>query len=132
MIYKETENKTGIPNGTNEKVCDLNYLNELMGNKNNLIVGIMDAFLTQVPEELRCINEAVEKADFLSIKSYAHNMKSSVSIMGVAVLAPVLREMEALATECSTIERIIELNQLLNTICIRSIREIENEKKNYK
>src|ERR1700690_2153568 len=105
MTKNNSENKitesnpsTGVPLVFNSNVCDLNYLTELMGNKNHLIIGIMDAFLMQVPEELKCIGDAIAKTDYAIIRSFAHTMKSSVSIMGISILTPILKEMEDLGS----------------------------------
>ncbi len=114
-----------------ENVCDLNYLTEMMDNKKPLIGGIMDSFLQQIPEELQSINDAITKTDYTIIKSFAHTMKSSVSIMGIAILTPILKEMEDLGKAASGIERIKELSIQLNLICEQAIKEIETEKPNY-
>lgn len=114
-----------------ENVCNLNYLKEMMDGKKDLVKGIMDAFLEQVPEELICINNAVEKTDYAVIKKYAHTMQSTVSIMGIAVIKPILHEMEDLSAAAIDIEKIIELNQQLNLICEHAIREIEKDVLNY-
>jgi HPt (histidine-containing phosphotransfer) domain-containing protein len=116
---------------SNENVCDLKYLTEMMGSKKNLIKGIMDAFLEQVPDELKSINDAIPKADYASIKVFSHTMKSSVSIMGVSKLTPILQEMEDLANKATDIEKIIELNEKLNLICKQAIEEIKRELPNY-
>lgn len=130
----------------NEKICNLGYLNEIMGGKKNLMIGIIEVFLKQVPEELHSINDAIEKIDFLAIKNIAHTMRSSVSIMGISVLSPVLKELETLGSIGSdnstsapgisgrlntNIDKIKELNQKLNLICHQAIDEIESEKLNY-
>ena len=120
-------------------VCNLSYLSEMMGEKKSLIKEIIDVFLIQVPEELQSINQAITKTDYATIKNVAHTMKSSVSIMGISVLTPVLQEMEdlgAMAADGSTtlttnIEKIKELNQKLNLICKQAMEEIEKEKHNY-
>jgi HPt (histidine-containing phosphotransfer) domain-containing protein len=114
-----------------ENVCDLKYLTEMMGSKKHLINEIMDAFLKQVPEELQSIKEAITKTDYAIIKSFSHTMKSSVSIMGVSMLTPILQEMEDLATKETDIEKIKELNDTLNLICKQATEEIEREKINY-
>jgi len=122
-----------------KNVCDLNYLTEMMGNKKHLINGIMDAFLIQIPEELKIINDAIIKGDYKTIKNFSHTMKSSVFIMGVSVLTPILQEMEDLAIKAMialdpltiNIEKIKELNETLNVICKQAIEEIEREKPNY-
>lgn len=112
-------------------VCNLKYLIEMMDGKKNLIKGIMDAFLKQIPEELVRINDAVAKTDYVTIKNFAHTMKSSLSIMGISVMAPVLQEMEQLGASSGSIEKIKELNKKLNSICEQAIEEIEKQKQNY-
>ena len=119
------------PNQSNTPVCDLRYLTEMMGSKNNLIRGIMDAFLEQVPDELSRLNSAVIAINYPIIKNLAHTMKSSVSIMGITLLTPILKEMEDLGTNANNIERINELNLQLNLICTQAINEIESKKNNY-
>jgi HPt (histidine-containing phosphotransfer) domain-containing protein len=114
-----------------ETVCNLDYLIKTMGGKKNLIRGIMEASILQIPKELNYIGEAIEKTDYQTIQSYAHTMKSSISIMGITILMPVLAEMENLGKEAVNIEKIRKLNQELNLICSRAIEEIETEKHNY-
>src|ERR1035437_6760875 len=99
MIKNETE--TSVKN-----VCDLSYLSEMVGGKKQLIKEIMDVFLKQVPEELQSINDAVLKTDYAVIKRYAHTMKSTVSIMGISMLTPVLQEMEDLGATATRLEGI--------------------------
>ena len=112
-------------------VCDLKYLTEMMGGKKHLIKGIMDAFLTQIPEELNSISEAITNTNYASIKNFAHTMKSSVSIMGITMLTPVLQEMEALALAAMNIEKIKTLNQELTLICHLAMEEVEKDKEKF-
>ena len=112
-------------------VCNFKYLSDLMNGKKNLITGVMDAFLTQVPEELQRINKAVENTDYATIKIFAHSMRSSVSIMDISVLRTLLEEMEDLGASATGIEKISELNQKLNLICKQALEETEKEKCNY-
>jgi HPt (histidine-containing phosphotransfer) domain-containing protein len=121
MLKNEIEN-------SNVNLCDFKYLFDLMGSKKNLIKGIMDAFLSQVPEDLKQIDEAIIKIDYATIKIFAHTMKSSVSIMGITVLAPILQKIEDLAEISTGIEEIKLLNDKLNLICKQAIVEIEREK----
>ena len=130
MIKNESE-KDIQKNSNGEKVCDLNYLTEMMGGKKSLIKEIMDVFLKQIPEELQSINDAITKTDYATIKKFAHTMKSSVSIMSVSILTPVLQEMEDLGARAIDIEQIKQLNQKLNLICKQALEEIEREKLNF-
>lgn len=131
MINSEPDKSVVPSNPLGENVCDLTYLIEMMDGKKPLIKTIMDAFLKQIPEELDCINEAIKKTDYTIIKNFAHTMKSSVSIMGITILTPVLQAMEHLGGTGEGIEKIKELNQELNSICKRALEEIEKEKYNY-
>ena len=58
-------------------------------------------------------------------------MKSSVSIMSISILIPILKEMEDLGAKATDLDKIKQLNQQLNLICNQAIREIEKEKLNY-
>lgn len=131
MITSESTKNTAPDGSKGGNVCDLKYLTEMMGNKNHLIVGIMDAFLKQIPEELHTINIAVEKTDYPGIKSIAHTMKSSVSIMGISTLAPLLQEIENFGASASGIEKIKVLNKKLIQICAQAIAEVQAQKLNY-
>jgi HPt (histidine-containing phosphotransfer) domain-containing protein len=112
-------------------VCDFKYLSEIMGGKKSLINEIMEVFLKQVPEELKAINEAILGEDYGTIKKVAHTMRSSVSIMGISVLTPVLQEMENLGAGGTDIKRITKLAQELTSICAQATEEVEKQKCNY-
>ncbi len=131
MQNNETENNAIQKNSFEGNVCDLTYLNETMSGKKPLIREIMDIFLTQIPEELQFIKEGIMKENYAMIKKYSHTMKSSVSIMGITLLNPILREMEDLGTAAKDIEKIKQLNNSLNLICEQALNEIEKVKHNY-
>jgi len=113
------------------KLIDLNYLKEIMDGKKELILGMIDTFLSQLPEELLGINNAVRKSEYSVIKKLAHTMISSVSIMGVSILVPVLKEMEELGSQALDMAKINELNLKLNFLSQQVIEEIKSERLNY-
>jgi len=117
---------TTIETNNNPTVCNFEYLSNLMGGKQDLIKKIMDTFLVQVQEELNAINNAILITDYTTIKNMAHTMKSSVSIMGISLLQPILQEMEDLSKITTSFERIIALNTQLNLICNQAFEEIKN------
>lgn len=114
-----------------DTVCDFDYLYRLMGGKKHLIKKIMDTFSVQIKEELKLMNDAIIKKDYTSTKKIAHTMKSTVSIMGISTVVPVLQEMENLVidTSCSDSyrdEKLTALNLELNVICQKALVETEN------
>jgi len=131
MIKIETEKCNVQNNNFGENICNLGYLSETMAGEKHLIKEIIDIFLKQFPEELQCINDAIKKTDYALIKSIAHTMKSSVLIIGISSVVPVLQEIEDLGRTAVNIEKIKELNQKLNVICMQAISEIEREKYKY-
>jgi len=125
MIKNESEKSV-------ENVCDFTYLDKIMNGKKHLIKEVIDAFLKQVPEELRTINDAIINKDYVIIKNVAHTMRSSVSILGITILAPILKEIEDISTPLATsVEKIKELTHELNLICKQAIDEIKREEYNY-
>lgn len=118
-------------NNLTTNVCDLKELREMMREKKPLILEIIDIFLAQIVEELAAINEAIEKTNYPIIKNLSHTMKSTVSIMGIVALKPILTEIESLSTRAEGIEKIKELGQQLILICEKAIEEMEIERQNY-
>ena len=121
MMNEKSENSP-------EKVCNYRYLLTMTGGKEQAIKDITDTFLTQVSEELKSINDAVTKKNYALIKNIAHTMQSTVTVMGISIVAPVLHEMESLGASASDIEKITTMNQKLNLICKQAIDEIESDK----
>lgn len=114
-----------------ENVCNFKYLIEMMHGKKHLINEMIDAFLIEIPKELDNINKAITEENYTAIKNFTHTIMSSVSIMGISTLVPILQEMEGLGAAAVNIEKIIELNKKLNSICEQAMEEIEREKHKY-
>lgn len=130
-IFKKNRRRAGENN-----MCNFDYLNEAMGSRKNLIKGMIDVFLVQAPKDLQNIREAITKSDYALLKSSAHSMRSSVSIMGISVLVPVLLEMEELGGTLPSpgvkqLEKLKELNSTLEITCRQAIGEIEKERYNF-
>lgn len=124
-IYQAVANK--IITKTN-KLINLDFLTKSMKGKKNAIKSVMDIFLKQVPKNLKTINEAIKHADYKTIKSQAHNMKSTVSVFGLLTIVETLNEMENLETKSVDLNRIKSLNHTLNKICKQAINEIKHER----
>jgi HPt (histidine-containing phosphotransfer) domain-containing protein len=131
MINVKSEKNTPAKESFEGNICDFRYLSETMGGKEDLIKEIIDTFLKQVPEHLSDLNDSISKSDYSSMALLVHTLKSSVSIMGISLLTPVLHEMEELATNKTNIERIKELNDHLNGIFKLALEEIEKERLKY-
>jgi HPt (histidine-containing phosphotransfer) domain-containing protein len=127
MIENSMNEQSNQSDKENIKVCNFEYLTEMMGNKKSLVKEIIDAYILQVPDELGELNAAVERADYPTIKKLAHTIKSSVSIMGMNIAVPILQDMENLGASLTDINRINELNGSLKLICKQAMNEINIE-----
>jgi HPt (histidine-containing phosphotransfer) domain-containing protein len=134
MVMKEFP-KGNEQDNVSKKASHLSYLYKTMNGKKQLIKEIIDVFLRQIPQDLSVLNEAVKKKDYLLVKNFAHTMKSSVSVMGISTLVPILHAMEESAKEEANSdgrdERMGQLNIQLNSICNQAIGEIEKDKLDY-
>jgi PAS domain S-box-containing protein len=113
------------------KVIHLDFLIESIGGKKEVIRETIDIFLSQVPEDIQLLNEAITQCDYPRIKNYAHKMKSTASLIGMYEVEPILAEMEHLGAEKKEIERIGTLNKTLNELCKQGVAEMEQERLNY-
>lgn len=112
------------------ELSDLSYLSRIMNGKKHLIYGMLDFFLKNFPMEIQSINLAITAKDYTKIESIAHTMQSSVSIVGISTLTPILKEIEELAIN-QVIDKIKVLKRKLNLIANQSIKELENKKPNF-
>jgi len=117
-----------ISNNDAEKVCSYKYLLAMTRGNEKAIKEITDVFLSQITKELKSINDAVSKSNYGDIKRFTHTMKTTITIMGIATLTPVLHEMESLGALATGIEKIEVLNKKLNKISTQAIDEIERNK----
>ena len=131
MKNNDSENDTIHENSFEANVCDLKELIKMMNGKKHLIKEIIETFLEEIPKELFLINNAVEKIDYAGIKKFSHSLRSTVSIMGIALVEPILKEMEDLAKLTKNIDKIKLLNCELNVICMQAVVEIKKESNNY-
>ena len=118
-------------NQASKKVSDLTYLSNCMAGNKKLIREIMDVFLKQAPEEMMSLNKGVDKQDYELIRRTTHTMKSSVSIMGIASLVLILKQIQDLAICNSDMLKISQLKNEADSILKQAIDEIVEARKDY-
>lgn len=113
---KKTEQKSENTKVLSEKVCNLRYLFDATSGNKKIVKDIIDIFLEETPGELSALQLAIKNTDYSLISDIAHKIKSSFSLLGIAVLEPVFAEMEQLGNNASGIEKIVLLNLRVNII----------------
>lgn len=65
---------------------DLEYLREVSGNNGEFIQEMIQTFLSSFPQVLDDINQALTVKDWLKISKLAHQIKPSLTLMGLEIL----------------------------------------------
>jgi signal transduction histidine kinase/DNA-binding response OmpR family regulator len=68
----------------NGELLDLDYLKEVSGGNVEFEISMIEQFLKQAPGELEAMKEAFDKTNYAELTHIAHNLKTSVSFMGLA------------------------------------------------
>jgi signal transduction histidine kinase/CheY-like chemotaxis protein len=105
-------------------VVDMDYLRALSKGDKEFEKNMMQLFTTQIPHELSELKIAISKRNYKKIGSIAHNMKSTVSYLGIHQLTPVLEQIEEDAHNKSGIARINDNFISVEATCQLAIREV--------
>ena len=82
----DTPSVSTIKNGQNQdKILNLNYLQELSKGNTTFVKSMLSQFVEQMPQEIADLEKAITAKDFTLIKSLAHNMKTTVAFVGLDV-----------------------------------------------
>ena len=111
-------------NGVFKSVISLHYLKELSMGDTVFEQAIMQQFITQIPDELEQLNEAIKSNDHIKIKSIAHGLKSSVAYLGLhEMLHPHLHRLEVESVSKVAENHFSEDWSTVEDVCNRAITE---------
>jgi signal transduction histidine kinase/CheY-like chemotaxis protein len=100
---------------------DLTYMKDISKGNRVYEKKVTGQFISFIPEDLIAIHEAYQQQDFKKINSVAHNMKTSVSIMGLLpLLKPCLDTLEFSQTDSVDVVAAIAK---LDGICKNAVTE---------
>ncbi len=131
IIYRTVKPMVPEQKAVPEAVTDLNYLRDTLNGKKEAIKEMLTYLLKQLPEYLSALSGAIEQKEYPAIAKLSHKIKSSVAIMGVKRLQPILVEMEALGKSNSNLEKLQSLHFDLNNIAQQALKEIQQEQTKY-
>ncbi|WAC14674.1 hybrid sensor histidine kinase/response regulator [Dyadobacter pollutisoli] len=105
------------------KVIDLKYVREISHGDQDYERMAAGQFLDLVPDELASLQKAFDEQNTVLLKRIAHNLKSTVSVMG---LDPVLRkDLDTLVYEDADRERQQEMINRVTTVCREALEETQ-------
>lgn len=103
---------------------NLDYMKEVSQGNTGYEREVTEQFIETIPEDLRRIEDCWQNGDIPTLKQIAHNMKTSVSVMGLTdQLNPILDHLEYLEL---TPARFRENFKQLSEICNHSLTEARN------
>ncbi|QHL86128.1 response regulator [Nibribacter ruber] len=120
---------------------DLSYLREFADGNESFMLEIIEIFLSQTPDQLQELNEAVAVSDWGTVQGLSHKMKSSLALIGVENVQLLNAQIEHAALHRIHTEQILPLSEELsalvnNLICqlriveqslLHSIQENQNQ-----
>ncbi|WP_343690715.1 ATP-binding protein [Chitinophaga sp.] len=78
-------------------LVQLQYLKTLSKGDTEFEHAMLQQFVTQLPEDLGALKKAIQAEDIAAIKSTAHNLKTTISFIGLdGILYPILEPLESL------------------------------------
>lgn len=81
------------------RLINLSYLNEISDGDNDLVLEIINIFITEVPTYIMMMKDYHQKEYWNELSKLAHKAKASSSIMGMKQLTNELKNLEILAKE---------------------------------
>lgn len=108
---------------------DLSYLYEITGSDSEIIIEMLELFMSETPKQIANIKEGIEAGDWFKIKAEAHKLKTNFIYVGLVELNELTIEIEKLAKERSNLERIEQIVKKLEDGFTESIPSIKFELK---
>lgn len=108
-----------------EKMIDLSYL-ERLSNGNKVFVKEMIAlFLSENPEEIKSIEQAIREKDHAAIKAAAHKLRSTIPFIGIdKFIEKEVSEIEELASNNADMREIETRFAKIKSTCERACIEL--------
>lgn len=108
------------------RIINLDYLIELSRGNTAFVAEMIEIFLIENPEELRCLKKGIDLADFDLIKTAAHKMRSTIPFVGLDKHIEVeVIEIEMLAERQTNIIEIQRLFSKIKKLCHKASLELK-------
>jgi len=110
------------------KITDLKDLTRRAKSNPELIMQMISLFLEQTPTLISAMKKSLNDKDFDSVRSAAHKMIPSFSIMGIGVeFENMAKDVQEYAGTKEHTERIPDLVLQLDNVCTHACNELEEE-----
>jgi hypothetical protein len=101
----------------------INYMKEVSAGNKKYEINVTQKFLNAVPLAIHDLKDALNEGNFEKMKHVAHNLKTTVSVMGLnELLNPFLDEIEEGSTDS---HKLSETVNKLTVLCIEALKEAQ-------
>lgn len=108
-------------------IVQLQYLQQLSKGDKDFENGMLQQFITQLPEDLALLKKAISEENIADIRSAAHNLKTTISFIGLeSRLYPLLEPMETLDAASYNVAAIADKFNTLKQLCMQAMQETLN------
>ncbi|WP_425390676.1 ATP-binding protein [Ekhidna sp.] len=125
-IGKVKGNNSSIEIESETSSFDLTKLKMFSGGDESFIDNMIQLFNQEIPKSLESLRESLISVDYVGIKAVAHDMKSSVDLLGINILDE-LQEIECLADEKTNFIRIKNLSKSVIDACTHALLDLRDE-----
>jgi HPt (histidine-containing phosphotransfer) domain-containing protein len=116
-MVEETNEKGG-------KVIDLNVIERYSKGNVEFRNELIQEFITTIPSAINSLESAIKESNYSRIKEIAHDMKTSVHIMGLTLLiGHILQKIEVFANSNSSLSSIYQLFTDVKSVCLQAVQE---------
>ncbi len=114
------------------KQFDLAYLQNISGNNHEFIKEMLQTFVQSIPNSLSEMEEALTQSDFIKVSRVAHQIKPSMTLLGINELKDSAIHIEELAKQTKAPSLELQLNVMEFTqACREIINDLAEELKKY-
>jgi CheY-like chemotaxis protein len=108
-------------------IVQMKYLQQLSKGDKDFENGMLQQFITQLPEDLALLKKAILEENIADIRSSAHNLKTTISFIGLeSKLYPLLEPMESLDEGSYNAANIADKFNTLKQLCVQAMQETLN------
>lgn len=116
-------NSNGHATEQETPLIQLEYLHQLSMGDKTFEQNMLQQFVTQLPEDLSLLKKAIDEGSVTAIRSTAHNIKTTISFIGLeTTLYPLLETLEGLDNTYDAAFVTGQYNTL-KTLCIKALEE---------
>jgi HPt (histidine-containing phosphotransfer) domain-containing protein len=112
--------------GSQGSVVNIDYLRQLSKGNTKFVDEMIRIFLAENPEEIKVLEGAIQNKNYDLIKATTHKLRSTLPYIGLDKLVEEeVSEIETLAAQKTSVERIGQLFLRIKDTCERACTELQ-------